>query len=245
MENNNKYTAIVLVLFLMSCASYNFTPQDIQGTYQQVENKRIELNLSERDFVLRDNFTPTHLDIELYKCCDTISYGKWKVDDGFIELSSPDQLSTFYLSMYVEEDVKPLGNSVEFIIENPIESYYDNHNETYREIYYLINATEINGGSLNQKTDLTNEISFEVSKGISSFEITIQPKYDIAIRNVARREVFTIPYTVKNPKANSFKISIPDLNYAFLTYQRFNKDYIKILSKDKLFWDNKEYTRKH
>ena len=245
MEINFRYIAIFLVSLLMSCATYEITSQDVQGTYRQVENNRIELSLYKGKFVLKDNFEPSHLDIELYKCCDTIAYGKWQIDNGYLELSSPEELSTYYLNMYVEEEVKSTHNSkTTVVIENPIESYYDKNNEDFRELYYSINATDIRGNSIKKKTDLSNKVDLETPNGINSFEITVEPKYNIAIRNVATREVFTIPYQVKNPKANFFKIKIPELNYPYLTYKSLEKDYIKILSKNKLLWDGKEYVRK-
>lgn len=52
-----------------------------------------------------------------------------------------------------------------------------------------------------------------------------------------------LPYEVKNSNSNVFKINIPELSYGYLSYKRLNGDFVKIINRNKLLWDGKEYIR--
>jgi hypothetical protein len=133
-------------------------------------------------------------------------------------------------------------NTITFVIDNPIEKHYKRYDEKYRELFYDIAITT--SDDFIYETSDKNSIKIEGSKKVLEFEITVYPKYNIPIRNISAKEVYTIPYKVKNPKTNVFKINIPQLDYGYLSYKRLNNDYVKIIDKNKLLWDGKEYIRK-
>src|SRR5690606_13029348 len=227
---------------LFSCATSKLSQTEIEGTFVQRDNRRIELHLDSKTFVLKDNFEPTHLAIENYKCCDTIAYGKWLMDNNFLVLSSPEELSTFYLNVNVVEEFQENKDSIAFVIQNPIEKYSKQDEKEPNELYYKINVMTNDGNTIS-KVGNTNTIKIKKVEGISMVEIEVYPNYNIDIRDISARVVYTMPYQAKNPKANIFKIDIPELSYSYLAYKRLNQDYIKIVNKSTLLWNGLEYVK--
>lgn len=237
------YTSILLSLILTSCSPSKISLNELEGVYLQRDNRRIELHLNNDSFVLKDNFEPTHLAIETYKCCDTITFGKWEIESGFLSLSSPLELNTYYLNMDVIESIESSNDSIIFIINNPIEHYLKKESINSRDLYYSISINTKYNGVVEKKVN-TNVFKIEQIKGINSITITIYPSCDMNTRNIASKEFYTLPYKIVNTNTNVFNINIPKLDYGYLTYERLNKDYIKIISSSKLLWNGKEYYKR-
>lgn len=227
-----------IFLIIQSCSS-TYRSKDLEGVYKQDESKNIEFHLQGNKFALLDVNKNEHQ--PLYKCCDTIAYGIWKTEgDGFVSLSSPEDLGEF-VDLRVEESKKDLPkNNVVFVIDNPIESHYQKFEEDYRELSYNINIST--GIDFIERKAESNTVETKIEGDITEFEITILVKSDIPLRE-SLREVYTLPYKVKNPKSNYFRVSIPELTYGFLSYKRLKDDYVKIISENKLLWDGKEYSK--
>ena len=83
-----------------------------------------------------------------------------------------------------------------------------------------------------------NHITIVKPEGLKvhSLSIEIVPNYNFGGKNIGIRQVFTYPYQVENEKASKFFISIDKLDYQFMSYQRIDNDYVKIIGSDKLFW---------
>ncbi|SFJ00313.1 hypothetical protein [Olleya namhaensis] len=235
---------LVLVSFFISCASKkNHIREVIDGVYIQTDNRRIELHFENNSFFLKDNFEPTHLAIQEYICCDTIAYGNWSYVDNqnFLSLSSPEELSTFYLNLDVTEKHKD-SKDITFVIDNPIERSHEKKGAS-NELLYSISITKQNGEVMT-KTSINRIIKIEDISEISMFEIIVYPKCDIPLRDLASKEIFTIPYDVKKANTNLFNIDIPMLNYKYLSLKRLDKDYVRVKNKNILIWDGKEYVKK-
>lgn len=242
-----KYLYIVM-FFLNSCVSYKFQSKDLTGVYLQQENRNIKLVINKEGFLHIDAnmqmYSPT------FKCCDTLSYGYWCMDNdrGFLMLSSPEELNTSYTFMEVEEKKMEENDSIYFYIDNPIEMHYKINKEKYRELFYTISITTNNSNFDSrftfEKYD-TNPIKLYNPNhvNIQKFNISIIPKCDIPVRNIEIKEIYTIEYEVKNPNSNVFKITLPQLDYGYISYRRLTNDYIKIVNKNKLMWDGKEYVK--
>jgi len=244
-----RYSMIIMpvLLLLASCSSYNFTKDDIKGTYTQKEYKGIQLKFEEGNFVMKDVYTQEHL--PPYDCCDTIAVGSWAIEDrGLLSVSSPEETSTFFMNMdVVEEQQLSSKDSIYFIINNPIEHSYEATGNK-RDISYQLAITS-NKSSFDSNVALkrydSNTIAIPMVEGlkISQFELVVYIDCGIPLKNIETREVYTLPYDVQNPKVNMFKVDIPQLNYGYLSYRRLNNDYIKIINKNKLLWDGKEYLK--
>lgn len=247
METRN-YIIIPVLLLLASCASYNFNKEDIEGTYVQQEYKGVELKFDKNTFVLKDVYTQEHL--PPYDCCDTITLGDWTIDDrGLLVLSSPEEMNGFFVNMDVLEESKTTKDSIYFIINNPIERFYKNTDRSVKDISYQL-ALTTNKSTFDSKIALktfdSNRIAIPKPEGlkISQFEIVIYVDCKISLKNLETREVYTLPYQVQDLSTNVFKVEIPQLDYGYLSYRRLNRDYIKIINKNKLLWDGKEYLKK-
>lgn len=242
MEVKHIYKLIFSSLILISCGLNKDVSKDITGVYLQKDNKRIELHLNNNTFVIKDNFKPSHLAIEEYKCCDTIAYGNWKKENDFLSFSSPKELSTFYLNTIIKEETVLSNDSVIFVIDNPIERSLKKENKNSRDLYYSIDVGTKSNGIISKKSN-SNVFKIKNVKGINKIEITIYPSIDINLRSIANKEFYTLPYEVKNTNTNIYNIDIPKLNYGYLSYKRLNNDYVKVISKDKLLWEGKEYIK--
>ena len=237
------FFALISIFFVVtSCATYGLVEKEVYGVYELKENKAIQLRLEKDSFVLIDTYKQKHL--PSFKCCDTIAYGNWNMDkkSSLIELNSPEILNDSYVYMEVEEELQSSIDSISFVIDSPIEEHYRKFGEKYREVIYSVSLTTNEGFEVHTSDD--NPLFIKRNDGLKSFEITIYPKYDIPIRKISTREVYTIPYEIKNPEANVFKIKIPLLDYGYLSYLRLSTDYVKIINKNKLLWDGKEYIKK-
>jgi len=243
-----RYIIIPVLLLLASCASYNFDKEDIEGIYVQQEYKGIELKFDKNTFVLKDVYTQEHL--PPYDCCDTIALGNWAIEDrGLLTLTSPEGMDSFFVNMNVTEEIKTTNDSIRFIIDNPIESFYKKTGRNFKDISYQLSLTtnkSVFDSKIAQKTFDSNIIIIPKPEGlkISQFEIAIYIDCKISLKNLETREVYTLPYQVQDLSSNVFNIDIPQLDYEYLSYRRLNKDYIKIVNKNKLLWDGKEYLKK-
>lgn len=243
-----RYIIIPVLLLLASCASYNFSKEDIDGTYVQQEYKGIELKFDKNTFVLKDVYTQEHL--PPYDCCDTIAIGNWIIEDReLLTLTSPEEMDSFFVNMNVMEETKATKDSIRFIINNPIESFYEKTERNVKDISYQLSLTtnkSVFDNKIAQKTFDSNVITIPRPEGlkIRQFEIVVYVDCKISLKNLETREVYTLPYEVQDLGSNIFDIDIPQLDYKYLSYRRLNKDYIKIVNKNKLLWDGKEYLKK-
>ncbi|CAA0176289.1 hypothetical protein [Tenacibaculum maritimum] len=248
---------IIAPYLLISCGTSNVVAQKIEGVYIQKEDKGIQLEINKNSFVLKDTYKQEHL--PPYDCCDTIAYGKWEKDKELplLTLSSSEELlnsnindnSTYAYIDVKEEEKKTEKESIVFHITNPLENFYKKVDRKWKDIEYqlLISSNKSNyDNSIAVKRYSKNSIVIEKKENlnINEFEVVIYVSCKASVRNLEIREVYTMPYQVKNPKANVFKINIPQLDYGYLSYKRLNNDYVKIISKNKLLWDGKEYIRK-
>ena len=242
---------IIFIIFtpilLYSCSTHRYVLGEFQGSYVQDEYKNISLVFNGSAFALIEK--PSNNDLSLYVCCDTVTLGEWALDKsrGLIYLSSRDYLDAF-LDIKVTESVYDLTDTIQFIIDNPIEQIYKKNKIEERDIYYKIAIHSSNKGFLSDFSTNnfnTNIITIIKPKGaiIDMFTISVYPKSNFSGRNIGTREATTIEYKIKQSKANKFEVYIPELTYGYLSYLRLNKDIVKIINRNKLEWDNRIYNK--
>jgi len=244
------YIYIVLLLVISSCSSPKLLPKEIQGRYIQEKNRNVHLDFNGNSFAFIDS-TPI-FDLALYTCCDTIAYGNWALENnrGLICLNSPEFINCSVVDMQVTEKIKKNTDTLYFYINNPIEEHYKKYryNTKGRDIYYKISIDARNIGLLDNV--LLNEYDANIikilkPKGtiIDKFSISIYPKSNFGGRNIATREVNTLEYHVKKVNTNVFEVNMPLLNYGYMSYLRLYKDFVKVISKNTLEWNNHIYTK--
>jgi hypothetical protein len=236
-----KYLLPIIGLLFFSCATNHLHLNKINGVFIHEEYKNLELHFENGSFTYLDTNTQKHL--PTFKCCDTIAVGKYKLEtENLISISSLESLNFSYLHFDTKEKQDSSKDSLVFIIDNPIEEHYKKYNEKFRELYYNIEI-QYKDKYIEILTD-KNPVFIKKEGVITEFEITIYPKYDIPIREVTTRKVYTLPYKVLDEQSNIFNINITNLDYEYLCYKRLNQDYIKVVNKNKLLWDGVVYTRK-
>lgn len=246
MKNTIRY--IVILSLICSCSPLKFISGDFQGTYIQAGNKNIRLVFKDDSFAYIDSNANNNL--ALYACCDTITYGSWGLDNsgGLIYLSSPEFINASIVNLQVIEKNTNETDTLYFYVNNPIEQHYRKYQEKSRDIYYKIAIDTRNMGFLDKvllNEFKTNVIKILRPKGavIDKFTIYIYPKHNFGGRNISTREVSTLEYQVKETDSNVFEVNIPLLDYGYMSYVRLNKDFVKIIHKNKIEWDNHIYTK--
>ncbi|MFD0862224.1 hypothetical protein ACFQ1M_08380 [Sungkyunkwania multivorans] len=249
MEIKKRYILLVLSFLIISCSSYKYLSGDLEGTYSKTDDNDIKLILNQKSFLYINEYKQEHL--PSYDCCDTIAYGNWKINkEGYIELTTPEEISTSYLNVdVIEKEVKKSKDSLYVFIDNPIEKFSKNDNRKTSKLLYQLAISSNNNNFDNaialRKFD-KNKIAIAKKDNdlkINSIEVIVYVQSDISLSNLELREVYTMPYKVNNANTNSFNINIPKLNYGYLSYKRLENDYVKIVNKQKLVWNNVEFLR--
>ena len=186
-------------------------------------------------------------------CCDTLSYGTWKIDmRGFATLNTPSNFDLYMMKpIEVVERKDFSADSIYFIINNPIEEFYVKNKWKSSDVAYKVFViTHDRSYNLPKKSQMifTNKIVAPAdNKKIKGFDITalINPELQYKLTNAATKLLIeTEPYAKKDSAANVFEIYIPDVNFEFLSFKRLKNDYLKIINKNKLLWHGEEYVRK-
>lgn len=235
----------LLVAMTCACASLKQSKEGVQGVYKQEDNPSVELRFEGSSFLFIDTYEQTHL--PPYDCCDTITYGYFELEQkrGLLKLYSDPKLS-LPISMSVKEEVVD-GSHVTFVLDSPLEEFYKETERKSEDVFYRL-SIDSNTRSLEYLSSRdfdTNNITFEKPSGaiLRKFYISIYPKHSFSGRNLGTREAITAEYVVKDPNANLFKVSLPDLSNSYLTFTRHFEDYVKVTSQNKLEWDGETYLK--
>lgn len=236
-------TFLLASVCMYSCATAQVSPKDINGVYVQKENKNIFIEFKGDKFAFVED--QSKYEMPLYQC-DTITYGDWKLDRDLLYVSSPEFLSTFFVNAQVKEKSIDHGDTLYFTIDNPIEGHFRKYKSKSRSIYYKISIEGT--GSLDEifwKDFDTNRIKIYRPKGaiLEKFEIKIYPKVNFGGRALIR-EVSSLEYEIKDKSSNFFEVTIPELDYGYLSYVRLNRDIIRVMSKNELEWDGHTYLKR-
>ncbi len=189
--------------------------------------------------------------IAQYICCDTLARGKYLIDKNqdLVNISSDFEITQNILNFHVKEEIDPsIKDSVVIIFNSPIIDKKRFHKNLIFEVSLI---TKYNASYIKSDKSILS------SKSVKDFDgtnddligviVIIYPKSDMLLSNFG---IYKIPvfieemYPIKNPKANKFEISIPNLTYEFIALKRLNNDYVKIENENKLIWDGKEYIKK-
>lgn len=245
------FVLYAFLLFFSSCKSPSYLSEDfkLEGVYVNKKKKWLELKFHKNEFVYYSNYKQTHMSPII--CCDTLSYGTWKVEDrGFAILNTPSDFDLYFMrSIVVEERRDFSSDSLYFIINNPIEDFFVKNKWKSSSLAYNILLFTKDFPYNTQKKDqiiFTNKIVIPKEKEIKGFDITalVNPEFQFRLSNTETLLVETQPHEIKDLEANVFEIYIPDVNFEFLSLKRLKDDYVKIVNKNKLLWHGEEYIRK-
>src|SRR5699024_7761262 len=242
----NKYITLLLFAFtiLFSCAPKSFFSEDIklEGTFVQKDAKWIQLLFTDDNFIFINNIEPIRMTSEI--CCDTISYGKWKMDSrGLIILNTPQKFENdFFMSMQVSEFRKYSQDSLYFIINNPIEEFYKKNDWKERNIVYKISPNSSNIRYTSNKISIPKVNGLELKD--FTISVLVDPEITYRLSNLSVVKIDSEFYELRSSTANVFEVYIPDVSFEFLSLKMLKDDYVKIINSNKLLWDGKEYIRK-
>jgi hypothetical protein len=241
------------ILFVTTCSiSSNVTQEKtLVGVFIGSESKeRITLDSNHKFIIMAPQGS---LFDDLNKI-DTISYGTWNIDKEFLVLNSAKEILGQFLHLCVKE-AYVTQDSITVEITNPYEEELTkrivaaNNKAFYktRPFYYVVNFTGNNVGFVSKSGTIRggNIIKYQGYNDlkISSISITIIPDNFNYPGYLSYKLVYTLPYETMNPNSNYFKINIPDFTSNYMNYRRLKGEFVKILGRDKLQWNNEIYIR--
>lgn len=241
------FLSIFQLIFFLGCIPTKFNAQNLEGIFILKDNRKVKIVLEGKLFAYIDERKDEHLPI---LCCDTLAIGEFEIDNkGFLIVDSPGWLNDVFVDIVVNEKIIAGKDSVTFFISNPIETDLRKFNSEKSDLEYSL-LVQPKSGSLdyfkeNNKAFDENEIIYYNPRQlpIADFTIMIRPKSSIYIRDIQTWELHSLEYKVKNPGSNSFEIDIPKLSYGYLSYKRLHGEYVKIVNKDLIVWEGKEFVR--
>lgn len=249
----------LLIGLFFSCKSFHYLPGEIVGNYKEMNEDGTtsgkNLIIDGTGFALVDN--GPYRDRSGFICCDSITYGSWKIDNvhGILSLSTP-QLPQYFVSEKVHEESGLSKDSLYFFITNPIErSMGEKHeNILYNIFFQSYTPSELHNSGLRTHLSLDDSVAnikYNTNRivianknhaKITSFTIIIMPTADYSGRN-ALRLILTKQQIVNDGNSNVFKINMPDLTYGFITYLRLTDVYVKIVNNNELEWNGNRYLK--
>ena len=119
----------------------------------------------------------------------------------------------------------------------------------HKNIFYMLNLNSIGtnfGDNLTDKEFNSSRIVLANSNRSRIIDISLliytRPEY--YARNIAVNPVKTIPYKIKDPGSNIFKIDIPKLTYQYITSLRLREHLLKIINNSEIVWDGVKYQKR-
>ncbi len=245
MKKYNFYTIVIFILLSGCKVTDKINKDDLVGSY--TNNNRINnfINLSKRNFSIIDTGNRGH--IASFICCDTISKGEWEFlnNDRLLSFSTSEFLGTQNsgnLPYYIKESNSKSKDSFYFKINTPINDFLGGISY---DLIYSFNIRENYAGVFaNYFSENPEFICKRAFNKDIKLLINIYPKYDYGGRNLGTRKISFKDFNFQNKEVNTFEINIPDLTYEYLTYLRFNKEFIRVINKDHLEWHGHIYVRK-
>lgn len=173
---------------------------------------------------------------------DTLSYGKWKALNNFIELNSDSKILKEYYYVKVEESFSRSKDSIYISIENRLDGLID-YDEVFTPYLYFNVDRYLASGGFEAGEQFIQDISFLNKNKPLKFTLNIIPNLFIYPEKISVRGFKTVPYEIKNFENNTYKITIVDFDKKHFAYRQLKGDYMRIVDKDTLFWNNEIYVR--
>ncbi|MDG4950152.1 hypothetical protein NLM59_04390 [Weeksellaceae bacterium KMM 9724] len=196
------------------------------------------------NFFLYDSATYGHQKTQS-RNCPLVSFGTWKNHGNkFIELNTADNI--LYPILDVQVASKSINNdSLSFEILTNIPEKFMN------KVSYRLHL------KYDGEYDFRNEISGRFKTNLITLK---QPHFGVKIKSISV-EVFYEPNrqliddyngfsaisTTElqvDKQDNYFIIKIPDLDICYFEYERYEGEYLRILNKNELLWNNEIYLKK-
>ena len=239
---------LISVTLFCSCKTSRMLPSPFESGifWNKEDNTQLDLRV-DHSFVYEN--LPNSGDLDLYTCCDTITYGTWKLrENNLLEFSTPESLNIPITRMEVKEH-SGATDSLEIMINSPLEDFYEYPPGNERDVVYRIiwytNSTSFELAQVNKQYAQRHiKISIPQDVTVTGFGIEIIPASSFGGQQVGYRSWVTPAYQILEQASSTFVVELPDLSYNYLTYQRLEGDFIYVKSEQVLLWDGKEYLRK-
>jgi hypothetical protein len=220
--------------------------REVYGNYVNLSNLSKTITLSNSGFTFRDTILNLNFK-SIGDCCDTIAYGSWEMisKNHLLVLNSAEELgsqSFNKIKFNVIEYENLLDDSLVIEINNPLEK--ENLGDDYEKVLdYELMVIKKSENFIFQESNKNIIVFSKFDEPLKEIKCYIYVNHKFRGRNMGVRPIEII-YFVKSAKANKFIINIPDLTYQYLTYLRFNREFIRVIDKDHLEWQGEIYVKK-
>lgn len=227
----NKYILLLLIVSFTSCSVFQ-GPENISGSSYMGKDSQESIEFNNDKFILRG----------FSDFIDTLSYGTWKKEGNMLVLDSDKKICSDFFDVEVQESFSGSKDSVYISIENKPDGLTDAADVFTPYLYYHVNRFfSYNQG--NESIPFIRNITLLNEPSLLEFNLTIIPNLAIYDMKISGKAFVTYKYQIKSPKNNTFKIRILDFDKRYFAYRRFKGEYVKVIDKNTLLWDNELYIR--
>lgn len=224
MKTPKKQMKTKIIFFLLVCCTSSYSQQSILGKYIGKETKRV-LELSENGHftMLNDR------DSGVFKQ-DTLSFGNWKYEEGFIVLNTPKSINSNVLKINVVESVID-SDTLKIEINNPYEKYFhkeQTHYPRFFNYFFQINSVSGKYGPFVSINENYTYFPKDKNEKIYNIKVFIVPLSFYYPSTLAFNFLETEVYHFKNMQTNYIKVDIPDFTFDYIGYERYREEYVKI-----------------
>lgn len=237
-----KWMQIIITCILCSCAGSRTLYSPNNGEYLNEEDKREKLIITDSSFV---HFLekPKH-EILPSLNYDTLSFGTWGVVDGgkFLYLSSTPDYLLSTLPVEVKESEIIGSDTLEITISCPIRNADNLNAVTFDAAINAENGVleEVFG---RNETDPVIKFLNPRHLQIKSIIIGVYPGPGF-IKEQRGTTAVRCFYSLNKKSSNKFAVNIPGLTYKYFSIDRLNRDFVRIIDKDRLEWNGKLFNKK-
>lgn len=236
---------LLIVITCYSCAVFR------NSNNQIILDKWYTVDAGQDDIMFKSDgtflFLPSSFD---ESGIDTLSYGTWKVDNDFIEITSDSKFFNRIFDAEVKESFSDSKDSIYVYVEDADVGSWDAV-ETYPYLVFEVGFT-----TTDKKNRFENYFHSDVIKDMAKIhvfdslnfpeiKIQIYPNIRNYPRKINTEYAHVFSFKRASNSVNTFHVKILDFDYKYFAYNRFNKEYIKIVNQDTLLWDGVKCYRRN
>ena len=248
--NNSLLIGLIIFFLTQACTTstvgYSSSGKSIQGIYRS-QNTDLYFEFHSDRFILATSSLPRE-----YDCCDTLSFGKFKLEHkgSIISLYSPEDFVEYdFLNIKVKEDYDSTHlDTIKVVITNHIENLIERQYAGRRLIEYRLVFDAIPTSLMVESSKakfLGTEIKINAprNRNIFSMEILVQVTSEFDRQSLGKDKVSTYPYEVQNPQSNLFIIDLPDLTLERFTHIRMKRELVEIVNNHHIKWNGQSFEK--
>lgn len=234
MTTTKKVLFILPFFYFISCSVFTTANKTkfIPGTF--IDDYESEISFSEDgSYVIKE-----YLFYKELSQLDTLSFGKWNFEDGFLRLYS-DRYFLEDLDISVVESVSGSKDSIYIKLQNENPKYMTKGDTLYPYSFAVFTHTLTE----SQEYGYTTECTLKRMDKLKQFSILLYPNPEVYEAEIDFNTLSAAGYKIKDVQNNTFHVKVKDFNYKKFALKILHGYYVKVVDNDTIIFDNIKYYR--